>query len=162
MSDVSVSSACSMFCQHSMFRCAAGSAYPLCCELGMIGVLQTYTAWCNAYLSQRDIRVVDLSADLSNGVALCTLIEVISTRPTPSCSRTHRRTAASAVHIQCHLQIESSCSLECPSRSINGKGRIAPNGESVARAPSVRASCITVCLMIGCSQSTLCACTEIG
>jgi len=38
---------------------------------------KTFTRWCNDYLSERGMHIDDLSKDLSNGLALINLMEVL-------------------------------------------------------------------------------------
>jgi hypothetical protein len=39
---------------------------------------QTFTAWCNHWLKEREIKLERLERDLASGVALCHLLELLS------------------------------------------------------------------------------------
>lgn len=41
-------------------------------------VVQTFTAWCNHWLKAREMKLERLERDLSSGVALCHLLELLS------------------------------------------------------------------------------------
>ena len=55
---------------------------------------RTFTRWCNSHLSDRLIKINDLSADLQNGYILCQLLEIISDK-----SVKHTKTAK--MKLQC-------------------------------------------------------------
>jgi len=42
---------------------------------------KTFTRWCNQFLAERRLKVEDLQADLANGLILCNLLEIISSKP---------------------------------------------------------------------------------
>lgn len=39
---------------------------------------KAFTKWCNIHLSQRDMKVLDLKKDFSDGILLCNLIEILT------------------------------------------------------------------------------------
>ncbi len=41
-------------------------------------MVQTFTAWCNHFLKQRELSLVTLERDLADGVLLCHLLELLS------------------------------------------------------------------------------------
>ena len=43
-------------------------------------ISQTFTKWCNSHLKERMLKIENLETDLADGVALCALLELISSK----------------------------------------------------------------------------------
>lgn len=54
------------------------------CKYMINYIMQVFTNWVNLYLGKRDLQVKDLKTDLSDGVLLCNLMEIISGKKLPT------------------------------------------------------------------------------